>query len=618
MTSRQEQTGNPSINRFQELSGQFDMAVGADAKQEVADALVRFGTEETFDVLSLLRVLQKGASLVSDAQNRPFGERIINGVERYFTDVAINYKYLVPFNAENTTVLAEPTVIVLTINKFMPLFAHTPGIKDFLRSSEIALRNGVGSNNPFSFVITVPQEHISQRAAYDRLVNANFTLLRQGTIIQNIDESEARAGLPETVLSQLQKLAQTRVRGIPSMLTRSFDGLSFADVIAEKDKELFAKKALKYSSAIPKGDVLWQFLIGTTFLMFPVKEINVNPDTFFKNRDLFEKNTFFQEWLTGKILLPGVDPAFQDDAFDRDFQSLLEGADDKLLFALGMLFYTVPVVSTLQWKIFNPMAYFETVREQSPVIQYAFSEEPDDLYKRAELFDVVFYNFLASHWDEIKANLITRFGQSKNAERLVHFLEDEMKGFDAETYLTEHIVGTALASVGEEFLIQLNQEQAAMQDSLDSFSDAIRTQYPRPKWEEDSTFTMSIPDDDIRFAQMGIQSISFFVNHDSPYPVDFSMNATLNKGEKVVFTVGSINSPTEISLPVKPDDRYPGLFLFLGHFALEAYYGLLETKGAAFKKTKRNIRERQEKAKQIDIDVVVAQMLVELEELGKE
>ncbi|GEM_PF-2105629 len=617
MTSKQELIQNPSANRFQELSLQFDQAVGVDTKRGAAEALVRFGTEETFDALNTMRVLGKAATLTTstNAINKACGEQMVRGVDSYFTNLGISYKLLLPFGEKIQMRLNEVLGLSLWINKSSSQIMGSKGVKEFLQSVQVVLGDlsRIENAHATAVVLTIPERDQVRRRGktYEQLKSLRMDIIAEATRGGFAEDASDKMQTPERIFAMVAQLSKIKIRSIPDVMNASFNGISFADVMTEPDNDRFCKKALTYIHAVPKGDIFWQRLLEGTLFMHASKIYDVEPNAFLTNPTMFKNINFFHEWLAGKLLLPGFDPAFVDEEFDTYFGSIIANTDEILFHKMMLMLYSTISLSPLQRQLFEPDMSLDAILQQSPIPGYIWSQlENDNLYKRTVLIDGAVHSFFAPNWAIVKANVLSRFPNNQRIDTLVDVFGQEIFDTDIQEVFAQVLVGVVRRNAGEEFLDQLNTKQHEMQERIDRLSNVLEKN-PLPKWDGEGSFVFNLADSP--YYALGFASVSFIVS-DTAYPVYVSIEGT----DKAFFISGRLNEGGRIAeLSTGADIGYPGLQLFVNELILGHFRTLLELRGKNVRRQKvpgkQTLREKRRGANPIDINEAMMEILAELE-----
>ncbi len=614
MTNRNERGDIvTSGNRFQELSHQFDGAVGIDAKREAADRLVRFGTAETFDALNTMRVLGKAAFLLRSTSdgNRVLGDRMVAGVDRYFTTAGMNHKLLLPFGENQQTGLAEVTQLSFVMRSMDAQIKTASGVRDFTNIVQASFSDSrLASDLAWTVIITVPKERVTDR--YRQIRDSHLSLMREVGRMYAAEADPERMKASENIVMLLKNLTNVRLRNIPDVLRTPFDGFSLEDVLAEDNQEQFARKALKYIKAIPKGDYFWQRVVEGVFFTNSMRHYSVDPDTYFTDQKLFEKINFFQQTLVQRVWFGGIDQAMYDEEFDQDFRAVINSFDDTLLENLFTMFYPLSIHAPLQRRIFEPETPFEDIVRQAPVAGYLFDKlDPDGFERHVLQIDALVHRYLRNNWPFIKANILDRFPNPRVLPLLNNF-ENNVMSVETEEMLTRAFLATIRANAGDEFFEMLNNDEEESQASIDQIRKNIGKRTATPKWG-DGSYTY-VSNEDSVYHSIGIRDISLVVRKNAAYPVDF-----LIIGVDGVFDIAGRVEREGITFSMRLDDeKYRGMKLFLTELIYFNLQNLLETNGRGPKRQRmsgnrvRGSGEKEGRAV-IDMDQVVEAMLKELE-----
>ncbi|MBI3366407.1 hypothetical protein HY041_02140 [Candidatus Roizmanbacteria bacterium] len=328
--------------RIDSLITKFD-TVGKRKKGELAQEIVRHSTEETFDWLATLKALNTGLSACL-SNYKEFGRIIIDGVEQFLDTRGVCFKYLIPPNISSEQAKSQLKHLINdTVTKFQrfaaarPLSSHPHNVEQL-----IALLRYVEENHQVENEDTQRDIHrtVIDFVANNKALKAihgedtysaakkpyNLIFKAMGEYEGATEGGKVMKG-PETVLTKAQ--SQVNIKGIPHILTSKFNGVSLED-IANVDLQTtdqldqLCYMAMKYMAGIPKGDLFWESLISTIFVVPQMSRLDIDAKTFFSNIDFTGRIFLIQQRMAEWLLMPAVsDEITRNEQFDREFAGMI-------------------------------------------------------------------------------------------------------------------------------------------------------------------------------------------------------------------------------------------------------------------------------------------------------
>ncbi len=278
-------------------------------RPEAAMNLVRKGTEESFDVFSMLELIHLGLDFADRKDTRSTGEHILQGVETYLLQGQIISKHLLP----RQPVVSEDTGVILDVQNeqnfdcYTDLYHESKRMMERRAMRQLRQSGKAATHTEISHLLAGVEKTVSLKAgdaaratinirsADARSANMQLTIhhasgglfgraenldgLRQEE--QTVTNSMARrielvtvsmnlSGKKETIMNAPERLIEICMREPGSMgrfdfTETRFDGVSLKDILAEGDGAARARMTLSYVAALPKGDVFWRQLARHVF-----------------------------------------------------------------------------------------------------------------------------------------------------------------------------------------------------------------------------------------------------------------------------------------------------------------------------------------------------------------
>lgn len=636
-----ENLGSTSREQFGSLAKQLERARKPDSIQAFSEGIVDAAVRDNYDCLNVLRGLKIAYSHMLPGQvkvigtseipqsrdrNREGGLSVLLGIERYFNDVGITHKTLVPidpspkadpmFASSYKEDLKEIDEIATFINQAQKvvhgsewyqreaksrdlpqlLNIHTffGGVKGF---SDKGKRRGhddverdvlmIISNETSFRLVTEKRKALVEGYFDDIMESCNLPLFTH-----RVSKYKERSTLLEKIVSS----GKTNFDPLPNIFTERFGEISLQDIynfqlhddkkghVDPGELDRFGKMILEYVSSIPQGDFMWQRVLEDLFVVpstgYELDKFNPSRKT--KN---FLKNVFyFQKWLTEKVFLPslrGVNPNEEftnqfpnwqevDLDFDRFFGQVLSRIDASSAQGLSMSLMTGAALTTQTMKRYYPEISSDEILEQSPLVVLALSSEQGPIYYVNRLVQ----RFILKNWSILTGDLRGRFYTGVPRRRRDQLLGaigyEASRDFSKQN--TEKLINF-FESLGGNFLEMLGQKE----EQLREVTDEIWTDFPGWPHEllihtlEYANSRPKSPDDVELEDMLGLVHTDFTLTSDMSIPVGF----TIALKDQTVPLAGKIDSTGKVSWFLEENSLPSGLRALLDYIVVSGFKDLV-------------------------------------------
>lgn len=580
MSIREKPSRSEQQTRFQDLFRKFDQCFsGTKPQEDIAQEIVRYSTEETYDCLSVLRALDKGYQALN--QGNQNGAVIIEGVEKYFSDAQINQKILLPLDQKHEKAIEECNKLLdsLAANRSKATL-RPPTINDFIVTLTRLFLNPPPEINEVVMTTIAKREELKTHPHYVPAKTAYQNLSKDLVRRINLDISDpSRMKTAEYAITKALEAAQYSNSGIPDISTTPHGGITLKELI---DFSLdgtnigeFGQKVMNYLSSLPRGDFFWQRFAQGAFFNYPLGDLNVDPKKFFAHPELSEKIFLFQQWLAEKLILPVFDETALDADFDRQFTTLISHLDIHAFNELTATLYMGTGRASVIRYMFHPEISLMDHCASCPIIVLAAIEATrDDGFmagRKSADIGAVSHHFLVNHITDIQKSLDVRFFRNKRIPILVEAFRAGVSVDYTEMH-TEEFIEDMKRFLGTNFMERLNVRQTELEqvttDIWKDTSDNPKIAYwPHPGAAHEISFSLgSLPE------IMGFRSIIFTVHEERGQPVEF----LLHTKDKNISAIGNLGPDGRInSISVNIEGKYPGLLKLLEHISVVTFHDLL-------------------------------------------
>lgn len=511
-------------------------------KKELAGEIVREAAEEHEDCVPILLTLTNAFEMFMPGkkQDKTTGQLIIDGVGDYFQSHGICLKWL-----------SEDDVSEEQFGRMLAKFSRngsladargmrmSRGGKEFVFAINRAFENLSGQKHDAqagkTTVISPPKEdenlstssmmvtivaNYSELEKNDSLLNYNnrvAEILRFSVAFINQSTGEIdRLTTPEKIWKIIQEGSWEPVEGLPVFLTVEYGGISLQSIISENDPDNAVSNLLSYIANMPKGNILWQYLMSGLFFATSYSGCD------WKNKDQIQNPEFtrrifsIQKLMTEKALLPAFSEE-KDPVFDSLFGSALGNLNELSVKFLSFLIRSIATNGPETLSLFmaeRPSGW--NLINLCPLNTIAVNRILEVDPTLPILSDDATSRMLGKGLDSIVAGWKTRFPASEQRKDLELQFAILIKNLNAQEGQALHLSQIVRQELGEDFLSEFTKvEKSVGEFKMPSFK--------KTAWEG-KTFKGEIDTESIG-GKLGFVSIEFYTGDTTNDPTAFQLTA---------------------------------------------------------------------------------------------
>ncbi|GEM_PF-5953704 len=421
----------------------------------VTPAGVRELCDETFDCLSLVQQMAVALTVRVHGGPGPIqrqADDVLSAFSTYFREHGVCLKRTVEVPTgeslakldRSVRVAQEKSDVLMQKDKrYQRLLV--PSFIDAVSGASARIRAGHSDGG----MVLIGTPHHRDHDAYPSYMKGLRELISAiGKVHTSQFPDLERLRVHEAVLEGVQILSKNRVTSVPDMYTASFRGVSLAQLAREPDQEKFVQQAMLYLQHIPKGNLLWQQVVGAIFFTHPISDntLRIEPitDDFFSQPQLARNILALQAHIATNIFLPPIANTPSSREFDRTMTSIIRHMDaDNCTIFRGMLIHMLYGYHRRALAL-NPRASYEEIADQFPIAKHLLGPLTPEV--DIDAFDHIVRYVRQEYFfsgDTLIENFSSRFGKNANLDKILNILPVALVGKGVESAVGANVEAIA-------------------------------------------------------------------------------------------------------------------------------------------------------------------------------
>ncbi len=585
------------------LSSGFE---GRRERKRYADQVVSYATTETVTVQDTLQGVYLGYYFIANGE-ADIGRQILDQIEEYLNPtlppggegkLRVVHKFLRGYHttAQQASEYIDQSIKAITIlGKRDRRETSFPGIEELIDQASKGAYQMRRMENPEAMPLTtlIPERVRVVQKSEEPLIIFNKRILSLSADLANSDELAILAGIPDEAMEAIRNIGLPADTILPNALHDRYSGLTFAEIISRTDVSNL--EILKYIAALPKGDVIYEYIAQTVFftnVMFPADR---SVDEVLEDTEFTKRIVNFQQWLINKLFLPVFEPDKLDREFDQAFIGLMQGKFIGTQFQIANTLFGAALYNTQTLlRLYPELSIVDVIGRQELLAALMKQAEAQTAGIPSIYTHQLMLDFFDSHYRDIAASFNSRFKNTRFVQTLLFSVaaaqEDQFKQSSEES-----VVDEIITQLGPEFIRVLKDREVQFQETIADIWNGVKETgvevayylYPGSSYEK-------IFDPDSALGILGFSGIEFIADTANNRHIHFILNSKNNN----LALVGIFDAETGLVIQLGEEFfKHTEISTFI-HLIATTYYNDFvserrEERQAVISGPRRSTKERQ-------------------------